>query len=104
VVTPSCAVTLVVMVLPPTFKAILPDGPPLVTAVPFTVTVAVASLTAGVMVNEVTVLPTETVYAVVGDEKDGLKVPLLMVRPARLASVDAGLVTVVVYVCVVVPS
>ena len=92
------------MVLLPTFKAILPDELPLVTTVPFTVTIAEASFVVGVIVNDVTALPTETVYAVVGDENPGFKVPLLSARPARLASADAGLVTMVVYVCVVVPS
>ena len=104
VVIPSCAVTIVVMVLPPTFKAIADEALPLATVVPLTVTVAVALLTAGVRVNDVTALTTEAVYPVVSDEKAGLNVPLLIVRPARLASVDGGLVTIVVYVCVVVPS
>lgn len=42
VVVPSCAVTTVVMVLAPTFKLTLPLALPEATAVPFTVTVALA--------------------------------------------------------------
>ena len=60
-VTPSCAVTTVVIVLGPVFKDIAPDAEPEVTAVPFTVIVAVASLVVGVTVSEVTVLITDAV-------------------------------------------
>ena len=50
VVTPSWAVTTVVMVLAPTFKAIGADAVPEVTAVPFTFTVDVGTAVTGVMV------------------------------------------------------
>jgi len=45
----------------PTIKGIAADAEPDVTAVPFTVTVAVASTVVGVTVNEVTVLATDWV-------------------------------------------
>lgn len=53
-----CAVTLAVIVLGPTTNGMLPDAVPDVTAVPFTVTVAVASLVVGVTVIDVTVFAT----------------------------------------------
>jgi hypothetical protein len=58
VVTPSCAVTIVVITFPPTLKAIGPDAVPDVTAVPLTVTVAAASLVVGVTVMLVVALLT----------------------------------------------
>ena len=59
VVVPSEAVTMVVMVLLPTVSGMLPDGAPEATAVPFTVTVALASLTVGVRVMLLVALLTE---------------------------------------------
>ena len=56
-VEPSCAVTTIVMVLAPTARFIGVEAEPEATAVPFTVTVAVASVTVGVIVIE------ETEYA-----------------------------------------
>ena len=53
VVAPSWAVTVAVMVLAPTFNGIVPDAVPELTAVPLTVTVAVASAVVGVAVIEV---------------------------------------------------
>ena len=50
VVVPSCAVTTVVMVFGPTFSVIGPEAVPELTAAPFTVIVAVASLAVGVNV------------------------------------------------------
>jgi hypothetical protein len=50
VVVPSCAVATTVTVLLPTLRLITPDAVPLVTAVPFTVTVALLSDTVGVTV------------------------------------------------------
>ena len=61
VVVPSCAVTTVVMVFAPTFKLILPLALPEVTAVPLTVTVALAWLTVGVTVIDDTALVTDCV-------------------------------------------
>ena len=61
VVTPSWAVTLVVNVLCPTTKAILPDAVPELTVVPFTVTVAVASAVVGVTFTDVVALLTDAV-------------------------------------------
>lgn len=49
-VTPSCAVTLVVITFGPIANAMLAEAVPDVTAVPFTVTVVVASATVGVTV------------------------------------------------------
>ena len=60
-VTPSWAVTIVVILLLPTARAIAPDAEPDVTAVPFTVSVAVASLVVGVAVTDVMPLPTAVV-------------------------------------------
>ena len=58
-VAPSCAVTMVVMVFAPAFKAMAADAVPEVTAVPLTVTVAVGSLVVGVAVNEVMLFATD---------------------------------------------
>jgi hypothetical protein len=52
---------MVVMVLAPTPKAMLPDAVPDVTATPFTFTVALASFTVGVMVTPVVALLTVAV-------------------------------------------
>ena len=57
-VTPSWAVTMVVIVLVPTANVIAPEALPDATAVPFTVTVAVASATVGVTVTEAVPLVT----------------------------------------------
>jgi hypothetical protein len=51
VVVPSCAVTTVVIVLVPTFKAMLPDAEPEATVVPLTFIVAVGSVVVGVSCN-----------------------------------------------------
>ena len=61
VVVPFCAVTTVVITLLPTERFIDPEAVPLVTEVPFTVTVAVASATVGVTVMEVILLATDAV-------------------------------------------
>ena len=61
VVTPSWAVTTVVMVLGPTAKAILPDAVPELIVTPFTATVAVWSLVVGVTVMVETALLTDAV-------------------------------------------
>lgn len=52
---------MVVMVLGPTTKAMLPDAVPEVTAIPFTVTVAVASAVVGVTFTDVVALLTDAV-------------------------------------------
>ena len=61
VVVPSCDVTTVVMVLSPLAKAMLPDAVPEVTAVPFTVTVALGSSVVGVTVTDAIALLTVVV-------------------------------------------
>ena len=57
-VVPSCAVTTVLTVLLPGLMVIAPDALPLDTAVPFTVTLAVASARVGVTV--IVAVPIET--------------------------------------------
>ncbi|MNM75515.1 hypothetical protein D3C81_873010 [compost metagenome] len=57
----SWAVTMVVMVLAPTFRAMAPEALPLVVATPLTVTLAVPSATVGVSVIEVVVNGTPAV-------------------------------------------
>ena len=54
----SCAVTKTVMVFAPKVKVILPEALPLVTKVPFTFTVALASAKVGVTVMLVVELVT----------------------------------------------
>ena len=49
----------------PAAKAMLPDAVPEVTATPFTVIVAVASVAVGVTVTEAVPAPTDVVYVVV---------------------------------------
>ena len=61
VVTPSWAVTTVVMVVWPTAKAIAPDAVPEVTVAPFTFIVAVGSAAVGVTVTEAVALTTGVV-------------------------------------------
>jgi hypothetical protein len=61
----SCAVTTTSILLLPTFKAIGPDGLPLVTAVPLIVNVDTGLYTAAVTVTELTSFAADAVYAVV---------------------------------------
>ena len=57
-----CAVTTTLMTSPlPTLRLIAPDGEPLATGVPLTVTVAWLSLTVGVTVTELSLLATLSV-------------------------------------------
>lgn len=89
VVVPSWAVTIVVIVLAPTFRVIGSEATPVATAVPFTVTVALAWLTVGVTVKLVTSFITSTVYVVVLEENSGLRVPWEIVRSESVVSVLA---------------
>ena len=57
--TPSCAVTTVVIVFTPTANAMLPEAVPEVTAEPFTFTAAVALAVTGVRVTDVVALLTD---------------------------------------------
>ena len=82
VVVPSWAVTIVVMVFDPTFKAIGAEAVPEVTAVPLTVTVDVGTAVKGVMVMVAAPFTTSSVYAVLEAEKVGDKAPALGVRLA----------------------
>ena len=61
VVTPSCAVTMVVIVFGPTINGIAPDAVPDVTAAPFTFIAAFGSALVGDIVMDVVVLPTDAV-------------------------------------------
>ncbi len=64
-VVPSCAVTTTVMaVSPPSVRAMAPLAWPVVTAVPFTLTVAFSWSTVGVTLMLLTALATPAVYAV----------------------------------------
>lgn len=94
VVMPSCAVTTVVMVFAPTFKLILLLATPVATAVPFTVTVALAWFTVGVKVIEDTVFATDCVYVIVPPANVGVNAPLDNDRFDRFALVEAGALTV----------
>ena len=80
----------------PTFRLILPDALPLATVVPFTLTVALVSVTVGVTVIELVAFDTEEVYVVVPPAKTGLSVPLDNARLLSVATADAARVTVVV--------
>jgi len=95
-VLPSCAVTVVVIVLAPTARAIAPEAVPLVVAAPSTLTLAVESATVGVTVSEVVALPTEAVYDVVAAANAGLRVPLEIERALRLALVDGSALAMVI--------
>ena len=52
--------TTTVIVFAPTFREIAPEAEPEATAVPFTLTLAVESVTVGVTVNDEVELATET--------------------------------------------
>ena len=80
----------------PTFRLILPDALPLATVVPFTLTVALVSVTVGLTVIELVAFDTEAVYVVVPPAKTGLSVPLDNARLLKVATPDAARVTVVV--------
>jgi hypothetical protein len=66
----------------------LPLATPVVTAVPFTVTVALAWFTVGVTVIEDTLLATDCVYAIVLLPNVGVSAPLEYVSPDKFASGD----------------
>ena len=59
VVVLSPAVTMVVIVFDPTFNVMVPDAEPELTATPFTVIVAVPSVTVGVTVSALTAFETD---------------------------------------------
>ncbi len=70
---PFSAVTTTVIELLPTFNPIAPLACPLTTAVPFTVTIAVASVTVGVTVVDNSEFATVAVYEIVEGEKVSIK-------------------------------
>jgi hypothetical protein len=86
VVIVSCAVTTMVIVLSPIFIPIVPELVPLFTVEPFTVIVAPGYDAVGVTVINVTLLIIESVYEVVFLLNVGDNVPLLIVKPDKLAS------------------
>jgi hypothetical protein len=107
VVVVSWAVTTTAIdVLLPAVNACAPDAAPDVTALPATVTDAVASVVVGVTVTEATAFATVAVYEVVAATNDGDSVPALSAKLLSVASVYPAfcLVTVTVYVLAVVPS
>ena len=90
----SCAVTIIEIVLTPTFKLMLLDVVPDVTLTAFTVTSELLSSTVGVTVNVVVAFDTDAAYAVVDDTNTGDKVPLLIVKLDKSLLFDNTLVTV----------
>jgi hypothetical protein len=103
VVVPSSAVTIIVIVLSPTFIDNEPDAEPDVTVVPLTVIVACDSSLVGVTVIDVVALDIDAVYDVVLLANVGDNVPLDNVNVDKLALLEI-LCAVIVYVLVVVPS
>jgi hypothetical protein len=77
--------TTTLIVFDPTVNGIAPDALPLVTETLLTVTVALASDAVGVTVNELTALPTDAEYEVVGAANTGSRVPSLNTRLDRSA-------------------
>ena len=58
---PSCAVATTVTVVSPTVSGIAPEAAPEATVMPFTLMLAVLSVSVGVTVSDVTLLATEAV-------------------------------------------
>ena len=95
----SSAVTTTVIVFDPTESETAADALADATVVPFTVTVAFASVTVGVTVVDVMALTTLDVYDVVPELKDGLREPAARTRFESVAMVaPAPRVIVTVYV------
>jgi hypothetical protein len=86
VVTPSWAVTTILILFVPTFKLIEPLGDPDVTETPLTVIVANALFLVGVTVTDVVVFTTLSVYDVVAELNEGDSVPLEIVKADNVAS------------------
>ncbi len=70
----------------PTLSAICPDALPEVTAVPFTVILAVGEVAVGITVICVVALGTASVYESVLVEKAGDRVPVLAVNADRVGA------------------
>ena len=94
----SWAVTTITTELAPTFRLVTSWPAPLFTALPSTVIVARPWLAVGVTVTWVAELATPAAYPRVESENDGLRVPGLIVRPVRLASLEGGAARVTVMV------
>jgi hypothetical protein len=103
-VTPSWAVTITVIVFGPIANGIGPDGVPVITGFPFTVTEAVGSVVVGVTVMLVVAFVTPAVWAVIAPLNAGVNVPELSVRLDKVAVDDCERLTVTRYVSVVKPS
>ena len=84
------------IVFAPTFREIAPEAEPEATAVPFTLTLAVESVTVGVTLTDAVEFPTETVYEVVPEENVGDKVPVEVVKAESVATAELARVTVIV--------
>jgi hypothetical protein len=78
------------MMFEPVASAIAADVAADATVVPFTVTIALASVTVGATVVDVTVSATLDVYEVVLELKDGLRDPAETTRLESVAVVDAA--------------
>ena len=93
----SWAVTTITTELAPTSR-VTSWPAPLFTALPSTVIVAEPWLAVGVTVTWVTELATPAAYPRVESENDGLRVPGLIARPVRSASLEGGAARVTVMV------
>ena len=93
IVVPSWAVTNMVIGLEPTASGIEALAAPEAVVLPFTLTVAVASVTIGVTVIVEVALATLAVYVLVADAKLGLSVPEFTASPESVATADAARVT-----------
>ena len=86
--------TKTVMVFVPTESEMAPEAEPEATVDPFTFTLAVASVTVGVTVNDAVALETETAYEVVADAKVGDREPAETSKAESVATADDARVTV----------
>ena len=82
------------MTLLPVHKLMLPEALPLATSTWFTFTFAVLSATVGVIVIAVTSQATLALYSKVFGLKTGLRLPLFILSPLKVALVDTTRVMV----------
>ncbi len=97
---PSWAVTTTVMMFSPISSPVASLGEPLTTAAPFTVTVALGSVTVGVTVTLATLFGTVAVYVCVAESKAGVSatssVPSDSTNALKVASIDVARVSATV--------